>query len=193
MPGSSRELAEIFGTSDDEFPFCLNVDKTFNELALPDARVSEFFLNSLNTTVSMDSALASASPEVAAAKIAPKSVPPREVTTGEAAGGEGKKEVKDDGDGGKLGEEGVNAGLGLKPEVEGVCAAASVPKVDVGAEETGEKEEEAKEPSAAMETAEREEKATSGMEREMDVTSFFMVNFFPLQNVMSRQKASLSR
>jgi hypothetical protein len=64
MPGSSRELAEIFGTSDDEedmdFPFSLNVDKTFPDLNLADGRVSEFFLksiNSLGVPVSIDSSM----------------------------------------------------------------------------------------------------------------------------------------
>ena len=54
MPGSSRELAEIFGTSDDEedigFPFSLGgVGKNFPDLSIPDGRVSEFFLNSIST------------------------------------------------------------------------------------------------------------------------------------------------
>lgn len=53
LPGSSRELAEIFGTSDDEedmgFPFSLGgVGKSFPDLPIPDGRVSEFFLNSIN-------------------------------------------------------------------------------------------------------------------------------------------------
>lgn len=65
LPGSSQELAEIFGTSDDEedmdFPFSLNVDKSFPDLNLTDGRVSEFFLKSINSlggpVSSMDSAL----------------------------------------------------------------------------------------------------------------------------------------
>lgn len=63
LPTSSRELAEIFGASDDEedmgFPFSLGVGKAFPDLSLPDGRVSEFFLNSINSLsvppVSMDS------------------------------------------------------------------------------------------------------------------------------------------
>lgn len=77
LPGSSRELAEIFGTSDDEedmdFPFSLNVDKTFPDLNLADGRVSEFFfksLNSLSVPVSMDSALVS-SPDMVGEKLIP--------------------------------------------------------------------------------------------------------------------------
>lgn len=57
-----------------EFPFCLNVDKTFPDLNLADGRVSEFFLksiNSLNVPVSMDSALVSSS-EVAGEKLIPE-------------------------------------------------------------------------------------------------------------------------
>lgn len=53
LPGSSRELAEIFGTSDDEedmdFPFSMNVDKSFPDLSLNDGRMSEFFLKSINS------------------------------------------------------------------------------------------------------------------------------------------------
>lgn len=64
LPGSSRELAEIFGTSDDEedmdFPFSLNVDKTFPDLHLAD---SEFFLKSIKS-LGMDSALVSSSDTV---------------------------------------------------------------------------------------------------------------------------------
>ena len=65
MPGSSRELAEIFGGSDDEdmeFPFSLGVGKTLPDLSLPDGRVSDFFLksiDSLSAPVSMESALVS--------------------------------------------------------------------------------------------------------------------------------------
>lgn len=73
LPGSSRELAEIFGTSDDEedlFPFSLNADKTFPNLNLADGRVSEFFksINSLTVPGTMDSALAS-SPDMAGEKL----------------------------------------------------------------------------------------------------------------------------
>lgn len=32
-----------------DFPFSLNVGKTFPDLSLPDGRVSEFFLNSINS------------------------------------------------------------------------------------------------------------------------------------------------
>lgn len=63
LPGSSRELTEIFGGSDDEdmeFPFSLGVGKTFPDLSLPDERVSDFFLksiDSLSVPVSMESTL----------------------------------------------------------------------------------------------------------------------------------------
>ena len=67
LPSSSQELADIFGGSDDEedmdFPFSLNVGKTFPDLSLPDGREAEFFLNSLNSLsdipVTMDSGLPS--------------------------------------------------------------------------------------------------------------------------------------
>ena len=74
LPGSSRELAEIFGTSDDEedkdFPFSLNADKTFPDLNLADGRVSEFFksINSLTVPGTMESTLAS-SPDMAGEKL----------------------------------------------------------------------------------------------------------------------------
>lgn len=71
LPGSSRELVDIFGTSDDEenidFPFSLNVGKSFPEL-LPEGREAEFFLNSL-TSLSMDTSLSPAV-EVGAEKAA---------------------------------------------------------------------------------------------------------------------------
>ncbi len=62
LPGSSQELADIFGTSDDEedmeFPFSLNVGKTFSDLTLPDGQETEFFLNSLSSLTDDNSSAA---------------------------------------------------------------------------------------------------------------------------------------
>lgn len=129
MPGSSRELAEIFGTSDDEedmdFPFSLNVDKSFPDLNLTDGRVSEFFLKSINSlsvpVPSMNSALVPS--DVAGDKFIPD-IP----TTVTGNGMKGK-------DTAIPGVEGVNITTAVEnvnavPEAEGVDAVTGVQRVN---------------------------------------------------------------
>lgn len=108
LPSSSKELADIFGGSDEEedmdFPFSLNVEKSFPPLSLPDGRVSEFFLNSINALgdpVNMESGLvASLQGEAGEAE---KVATPDE---------EGKKEGR--GDVGKEGEDEIKVAAGIE-------------------------------------------------------------------------------
>ena len=113
LPGSSKELAEIFGGSDEEedmdFPFSLNVEKQFPPLSLQDGRVSEFFLNSINSlsdSVPMDSGLVASLEGVAAEK-----VPERDGNDG--GGGGGKEKGSDNGKSGG-GEEGIKIASGIE-------------------------------------------------------------------------------
>ncbi len=103
-----------------DFPFSLNVEKQFPPLSLPGGRVSEFFLNSINSLsdpVNMDSGLV-ASLEGVAEKVA---------TPEDGGGGSGEKEGANAA--GKEGE-GIKIAAGIEggnkpdePREEGASAA----------------------------------------------------------------------
>ena len=49
LPSTSQDLADIFENHRMDYPFSLNVEKTFTDLTIPGVRETDFFLNSLNS------------------------------------------------------------------------------------------------------------------------------------------------